>query len=803
MPRIAPSVISLLIVAVSLCARAQSRRTLLDDDWQFLLYASPDSIHSLPCDGWRTLSLPHDWSVEPDAARQADPDGAVGPFTRTSVSGDATGFTVGGEGWYRKRLPQCADNHLRTLYFEGAYNQADVWVNGQHAAFNPYGYGSFRVSLLPWADADTLDILVRVRNQGKNTRWYAGSGIYRHVWLLTTSAVHLDEWTTYVRGDAGADPTVLTTIHNDDTADARALLAVTLFDPDGRSVATAHTETSVPAAGEAEITLPLDVPSPVLWSPDSPALYTAVLTLQAGGCNDELRIPLGFRTLSVDAEHGFLLNGQPTLLRGGCIHHDNGLLGAAAYDRAETRKLALLKAQGYNAVRCAHNPPSEHFLHVCDSIGLMVIDEAFDHWLRAKTPEDYHRFFPTWGDRDLSTLVRRDRNHPSVILWSIGNEVPGRIEPEGIAAAAHMRDIILALDPTRPVNAAICSWDDYPHTWDDHSRIAFQSLDVGGYNYLYGKYESDHAAYPERVMIGTESYPREAAASWLSVERLPYVIGDFVWTAMDYLGEAGIGSAAFRTEGGQRFFQEWPWFNGWCGDIDLIGQKKPQSYFRDVLWRRTPIAMAVEEPCPAGYHMAVSAWGWPLEHPFLPPTATEADSLRVNVYSRAARVRLYADGQPLHEANPSPTTFTATYTVSGTVRALRAVNVAADGQETDACEISAPGPRAALRLVPDREEIVADGRDLLYVTIELTDADGRTIASETGRTVRISVDGPGILLAVGNASPTDQRSFRSPSPALFEGRALAIVQSARQAGDITLRVESDGLPTATLTIPTR
>ena len=790
----------LLFLCTVLCAHAQ-RKVCFDDDWAFLLYESPDSIHSLPADGWRALSLPHDWSVEPDAAAMADPQ-AIGPFTKTSIGGDATGFTVGGEGWYRKRFVTPAEGALHTLYFEGAYNETDVWVNGRHAAFNPYGYSSFRVPL------DTLlrpvgeenEVVVRVRNMGKNSRWYAGSGIYRHVWMLSTPDLHLDPWTTYVQGQRGDGRlTLLTTLHNEGATSVKAQIDIRILDPDGRAVATGKGKATVAAGEASEQTFTLQVDDVQTWSPDSPCRYTAVIALKGSGRRDELRIPFGFRTLSVDAGRGLLLNGQPTLLKGGCVHHDNGLLGAAAIDAAETRKLCLLKQNGFNAVRCSHNPPSEHFLSVCDSIGLLVIDEAFDQWLRKKNTDDYHRYFPQWSDRDLSTLVRRDRNHPSVIMWSIGNEIPGRIEPEGIAAAERLRQTILQLDSTRPVTAALCSWDDKPYSWQTHAGKGFVSLDVGGYNYLYDKYESDHEAYPRRVMMGTESYPRQVAENWLQVEQHPYVIGDFVWTAMDYVGEAGIGSAGFREEGGQTFFQPWPWMNGWCGDIDLIGQKKPQSYVRDVVWGERTVCMAVEEPCPAGKHMAVSAWGWPLEHQWW--MGSPGDTLTVNVYSRAPRVRLSLNGNIIGEEATSAT-FKAQFRVPYESGLLRAEALEEGGEVVGDFELVTPGEPVALRLVADKPTLRADGRDLAYFSIELVDSEGR-VCADSQRRLRIRLSGEGTLVACGNASPNDMESFRSSTPRLFEGRALAIAQATRTPGSLILHVEADGLPSQQIAVESK
>ena len=789
-----------LLLLLSLCAALGAhaqRKICFDNDWDFLLYESPDSLLSLPAEGWRTLSLPHDWSVEPEAAAMQDAN-AVGPFTQTSVGGDATGFTVGGEGWYRKRFTTPAEA-LTTLYFEGAYNETDVWINGQHAAFNPYGYSSFRVEattlLKPVGEENEL--LVRVRNIGQNSRWYAGSGIYRHVWLLTTPAFHLDAWDTYVQASNSDTLRLTTTLHGQ----GQGKIEVKILDPNGKQVAGTKFKVNTVSGEEADTPLCMNliVKNAARWSPDSPALYTAVLTLKGKDSQDEIRVPFGFRSIRVDADQGFLLNGQPTLLRGGCVHHDNGLLGAAAIDAAETRKLLLLKQNGFNAVRCSHNPPSEHFLHACDSLGLLVIDEAFDQWLRKKNTGDYHRYFPTWSDHDLRTLVRRDRNHPSVIMWSIGNEIPGRIEPEGIAAADRMRKTILALDSTRPITAALCSWDDLKHTWEDHSEKGFLSLDVGGYNYLYDKYEGDHAHYPARVMMGTESYPLQAAENWLLVEQHPYVIGDFVWTAMDYVGEAGIGSASFREKGGQTFFQKWPWMNGWCGDIDLIGQKKPQSYFRDVVWGISPVTICVEDPCPPGKHMAVSAWGWPLEHPWW--TGQPGDTLTVNVYSRAPRVRISLNGKIIGEEATSAT-FKAPFRVPYESGVLRAEALGEGGAVEGVFELSTPGEPVALRLTADTLTIHADGKDLAYVTIELVDAEGR-VCYDSSRQLRIRLSGEGTLLACGNASPNDMESFRSNTPRLFEGRALAIAQATGNPGNLTLHVETDGLPAQQITIESK
>ena len=817
------------LFAIICCSLQAQRKTCIDRDWLFFLGDGSAALNvEFTTADWRTIDLPHDWSVETEAAWKAGGT-VIGPFSTNSVGKYQTGHTVGGEGWYLKKLRVYSEEFFDersgkaerrvnqfSIYFEGAYNQTDVWLNGHRIYFNPYGYSSFRFDVTDELVEGDNTLLVRVRNEGNNTRWYAGSGIYRHVWLIQTPKLHADEWDTYVKvqefksskvqdGLAEGEISVETCVYNDGETAANGTVSVDIVDAKGTIVATKQVPVSV-AANESQVSgFKFQVSGLKAWTPETPYLYKAVIRVSDGQQTDVLEKRFGVRSLEFSADKGFLLNGTPTLLYGGCVHHDNGLLGAAAYDAAENRKLSLLKAQGYNAVRCSHNLPSEHFLDACDSLGLMVIDECFDQWLRKKNVDDYHNYFAEFSDRDLQVMLRRDRNHPSVIMWSIGNEIPGRIEDAGMAAAARMRETVRQYDTTRPITAAICGWDEgaawnsAARNWDQQDAKAFQSLDVGGYNYLYDKYEHDHGTHPDRVICGLESYPKQASQNWDLVEQKPYVIGDFVWTAMDYLGEAGIGSAAIHTSGSQSMFQSWPWYNGWCGDIDLIGQKKPQSYYRDVIWHRAPITMAVEEYVPSGSSMSVSAWGWQLEHQQWDYSGAEGTRLNVNVYSRSPQVRLYLNDNLIGTKTIS-STYTATFSVPYKAGTLKAMEF--DGTKEGASfTLTTPGKAAALRLTTDRQEITSDGNDLAYITIELVDAEGRVI-SDSKRKVSLTFEGNGTLLAAGNASPTDMASFRSTSPALFEGRALAIVKSSDEDGTINLTATTDGLAPQTISIKT-
>lgn len=798
-----------LCALMTVLAVVAERKTCIDEGWRFHYGEAAEAVSPDYDDSsWRTLSLPHDWCVETEAAEAAGGE-HIGPFSRSSVGGNSTGQTVGGEGWYRKTFTLGKEDKDKRimLYFEGAYNHTTVWVNGRKAYFNHYGYQSFRFDATEFCKAPGKEnvITVKVTNNGMNTRWYAGAGIYRHVWLIKTPQLHLDTWHNYIHTsdvtEGKAMVNVETLLKNEQSRKLKGEVTVQLLDKDGNIVASGRQEVGVDGNGEKEVRFGMQVAKPQLWSPESPYLYKAVITVKDRKSGDEDRTVtrFGIRTLEFSADKGFLLNGKSVLLHGGCVHHDNGLLGAAAYDAAENRKITLLKNEGFNALRTAHNMTSEHFLEACDSIGMMVVDEAFDQWLQAKNKDDYHQYFKEYSDRDMQTMILRDRNHPSIIMWSIGNEIPGRITAEGQAVAARLRNTILALDTTRPLTAAIPSWDDFRHSWDDDNNLAFKSLDVGGYNYLYDKYEHDHQSYPDRVMVGLETYPKRAAENWVLAERLPYVIGDFVWTAMDYLGESGIGSASFRKSGNQPFSPGWPWFNGWCGDIDLIGNKKPQSYYRDVVWHRKPVTMAVEEAAPEGTHMSVSLWGWQLEQQSWTWDYPHGTPLNVNVYSRAPQVRLYLNDS-LVGTKTTSATFWAGFTVPYEPGTLRAVEY--DGEkEGDSFILKTTGTPVALRLVSDRGSATADGKDLVYVTAELVDAEGQVVY-DSQRTVRFSIEGEGSILACGNACPNDMESFRNSSPRLYNGRAQAIVKTTRTAAGFTLRVSADGLPAQALTVRT-
>ncbi|HLP75368.1 MAG TPA: glycoside hydrolase family 2 TIM barrel-domain containing protein, partial [Candidatus Paceibacterota bacterium] len=573
-------------------------------------------------------------------------------------------------------------------------------------------------------------IAVRVRNEGRTSRWYSGSGIYRHVWLTVTNSIHVPTWGTIVTtpevSKEKAVVKIASEVRNSTGAAADVVVHARVLNSKGEAVQTTSKNLRLSGNETRIVEQLLQVRSPKLWSLESPELYAAEIGIVAAGKTlDRTLTRFGIRKIEVDAENGFRLNGQMLKLKGGCMHHDNGPLGSATIDRAEERRVELMKANGFNAIRTSHNPPSPAFLDACDRLGVLVIDEAFDCWTVGKNPQDYSVYFKDWAERDIASMVRRDRNHPSVVMWSIGNEIPDQFSAE--ATAKMLREAVLAHDSTRPITQAICSdWGNVSRNWDRLSDPAFTYLDVAGYNYLPEHYEGDHAHHPKRVMYASESYPKDFFDYWTLVEKHPYIIGDFVWTAMDYFGESGIGHAMPSTEK-DSFLMPWPWYNAWCGDIDVCGFKKPQSYYRDVVWRRSQIEMAVHTPLPDGVWERVSGWGWPDEARSWNWPGQEGKTLQVAVYSRCDTVRLELNGKVIGEKPVSDATkLTAKFEVPYQPGELRAIGLI-KGKTVAKTTLKTAGPAKQLKLTADRSAIRADRNDLAYVTVEIVDEQGAVV----------------------------------------------------------------------------
>lgn len=712
-----------------------------------------------------------------------------------SVGGMSTGYAVGGVGWYRKHFtlgPEDAGKSVQVV-FDGSYVETTVWLNGTEVGRHVYGYTPFTFDLTPNlrpAGQENL-LAVKVTNLGRNSRWYSGSGLYRPVSLVLTSPVHVAVWgiavtTPEVSSDKA---TVQVKVELEAPEAPEGNVRVTLTDPDGLSAGSGQAAIETDGqGGTAEVNI--DVARPRLWSPESPSLYRAEVEVRHGGqVEDRDSTSFGIRSIEWNSEQGFLLNGKSVLLRGGCVHHDHGLLGAKVFPAAEERRVKTLKEAGYNAIRCAHNPPSKAFLEACDRIGMLVIDEAFDMWQQPKNPEDYHLFFDEWWQRDVDAMVRRDRNHPSVVIWSIGNEIPERFDPEGAETAGKLADHIRKMDPSRPITSAV-------NGISEKADPFFSTLDIAGYNYSPQSYEKDHERVPNRVMMATESFPRDSFTYWSKVEKLPYVIGDFIWTSWDYLGESGIGHTV-QAPGERAFLMPWTWHDANCGDFDICGFEKPQSLYRQVMWGVRPVSILVEKPGPDGKLSKADLWGWRDEHPSWTWPGAEGHDLRVRVYADGDEISLLLNGNEL-ERKPVGEALTTEFDVKYSPGTLVA-RVLKGGQPAGESQLVTAGAPAELRLVPDRESPAAAGDSVAFLTVAAVDEQGNRVPVAANE-VTLEVSGAGTLIALGNGDPTDVESLEDSHHKLWHGEALAVIRSDGTAGSITCRATVEGLPPTEVTL---
>jgi beta-galactosidase len=799
----------LAILTLAAVARAAAS-TSLDDGWRFMR-GDPTGAETTTFDDhqWESVDLPHDWAIP-------------GPLAADNPTGSPGGFFPAGVGWYRKTFPASqawAGKHV-TIQFDGVYMLSDVWLNGQKLGTHAYGYTPFRYDLTPHLNfAGSNTIAVRVDNSHHiNSRWYSGSGIYRHVWLDVREPLQIVPDGIFVKTEdvsAGSATLAMSVTAEYDAAgriDPHVDFATQIFEvgADGKpighalaSFAPAAVDLSANGATPqraATIETRATLPNPKLWSPDSPSRYVVVTTASSNGRVVDTRVtPFGVRTISASAEKGLLLNGQHLVLYGGCVHDDNGPLGVAAFDRAEARRAEILKAAGFNAVRCAHNPPAPAFLDACDRLGLLVIDEAFDCWELGKNVEDYNRYFKDCWQSDLDAIIRRDRNHPSVLMWSIGNEIPDFGSAQGLSDGTMLIARAHELDPTRPVTAAVNWWKSMggrAHDWQWNDADALMSqLDIVGYNYQIRRYDADHQRMPSRVICSTESYPRDYFACWAAAVDRPYVLGDFVWTAMDYLGESGIGRTWTPDE--KIIFhaqpQQFPYHGAICGDIDITGFRKPISHVRNIVWDRgEKLYTSVTEPTPDGRPIRAPGWG------VIPSRASwtwpgyEGKELEVQVCSRYDAVRLYLNDKLIDE---KPTTraqkFAAIFRVPYAPGALKTVGVQ-NGSEVESSVLRTVGPAAALRLTPDRTTIAADGQDLSFVIVEAVDKNG-DLQPNVDQLVTFSMDGPATLAGVASGDMSGTDGHQGNQRRLFHGRAELVLRSTTHAGTTSVRATADGL----------
>jgi beta-galactosidase len=850
-------------LGLSLCS-GQSKsnndaRTLsFDVGWRFMKDSlsgpeNPDFNDSK----WRILDVPHDWSIEDLPGQNGE--NIIGPFDKSSIDKMSSGYLIGGTAWYRKSFTVKQEDKGKNVYlqFDGVYMNSDVWINGNHLGFHPYGYTPFNYDITSFLNpAGKANVVaVRVKNKGLNSRWYSGSGINKHVWLTFVNPVHIDisgglYITIPAASENSAEVKIATTIVNTGINDKNIVLQTQLLDPSGKLAGSANRSSSLTHGQFTELIQNIRVEKPALWSIEEPNLYKAKVSVVIDGVVvDNDGTMFGICSIKIDAENGLTINGKSVKMIGGCYHLDNGPLGTASIDRAEERKIEVLKKAGFNAIRTSHNPPSPALLDACDHLGMVVIDEIFDMWETPKKEKDYHLYFSEWWQKDVESWVKRDRNHPSVIIWSIGNEIRETFDTSGLRIARNLTREIRRFDQTRSITEAFndfawmrgqkSRWDSIP----EHMGL----LNVVGYNYAYKRYEEDHIKYPDRVMVGTETNPPLALENYEMVRKHPYVIGYFVWTATDNIGEAGVGApqliditpdnktpqstenpkSPVITSGQQGlptgtlpgpqtgiqvtnkggppaggFFRRdtWPVFNNYQGDIDLIGNRKVPSYYQFVVWGKSKVEMFVHRPIPEGKKEVTSPWGFPDELKSWNWSGHEGEKFQVHVYTRSQQVKLELNGKTVGEQNlDQGKSITAAFEVpfeKGTLIAHCYDN----GRETASETLTTTDKPVAIRLVADRINIRADRNDLSYVRAEIIDSKGNIVPDADNIMVNFEVTGNGKIAGVGSGNPRDMSSFQQPRKKAYQGICLAIIRPDNIPGKISVRATAEGFKEVSLVI---
>lgn len=727
------------------------------------------------------------------------PRHVVGPFDTDAPDGKATGFTVGGFGWYKKSFKAPADWQGKRveLRFDGVYMRSKVWLNGKQVAEHPYGYTPFNVVLDGLNIGADNNLVVQVDTTAPNSRWYTGSGIYRPVRLVVTPLLHLKTWgTRFNTIDIGPDDAavqVVTTVANDMGTPSEAKLAQKLVAPNGLTVWSNEVGVVVPAKGSDTQKTTFRISAPQLWTVDNPNLYTLRSEVRYGDkVVDATETKVGVRTVTVNAKTGLLLNGNPVKLHGGCVHHDNGPLGAVSLPRAEERRIQIMKACGYNAVRTSHNPPSQALLDACDKLGMLVLEEAFDNWNRSKG-SNYDLYFKQWWQRDLDAMLGRDANHPSVIMWSVGNEIPEQAEPLGAETAAMLAGHLKQEDPYRPVTmAAFPVGSGWPSL-----EATYKTLDVQGLNYSADQFDAIHAAHPDRVLMTTESQSMQMFDGLMQVRDHSYVIGDFIWTGWDYLGEIGVGRVV-RPGESNSFFGEFPYIATGSGEIDLVGRRKPQTYYRQVLFGSKSTLAAFVEPADEKYQ--ISGWGWYDDHESWTWPGRGGKPMRVRVYSSYPSVKLLLNGVEVGAAKTGrPEKYMAVFQLPYQPGKLEAVGLDADGKEAKRWTLETAGRPVRLDVSVDRDKLAADGLDAAWVTVSVVDSQGRRVPFAEDE-VTFDVSGAGWLAGVSNGSPTDAHSMQAKTHVCWQGRVTGVVRTGHKAGKVTVKVRAKGLGTAQTTL---
>jgi len=772
---------------------APRETTPLAEGWRFI-QADPEGAERIDADdgGWQTVSVPHDWAI-------------AGPFDREARAGGENGFLPTGIAWYRKQLDIVPEPGRRYfLEFDGIMERSGVWVNGHHVGYRPMGYVSLRYDITRHLRGDGPNV-VAVRadtSAAPSSRWYNGSGIYRQARLIETSEVHIPQGGAFVHVPAVAPESAMVAVqievHNAADAAGGATVEVVVTGPDGREVARTTTPASTIQPGRTEmVAAEIALPSPRRWDIDDPALYTAAIRVLGtdGEVLDNQDVRFGVREAAFRAESGFWLNGRNIKLKGVALHHDGGAVGAAVPLDLWRQRLGALKSLGVNAIRTAHNVPAPEFLDLADEMGLLVMDEWFDQWNVAKTPEDYHLFFSDWHKRDTADMIRRDRNHPSIVIWSAGNEIHDTAYPvQAKAALRSILDIAHALDPSRPVTMGLFR----PNVTKDYDNGFADMLDVVGQNYRENELIAAHEQDPARKIVGTENGHNRS--NWVPVRDYPAYAGMFLWTGVDYLGEANRSG--------------WPNIQSPSGLLDRTGQMKIRGMQRESWWSERPVLHVVRNAVPDAAGPATDGAGGP-NQPVLPTmiaVATPAPRVAlfddwtpedasphpetIEVYSNCEQVEAFLNGRSLGvlpiNQDASPRRWSVTY-APGEVRALCRDGGTA-GEVSDMLRTA--GPAVAVALAPDRPQVGNSFDDMTYVRARVVDANGVRVP-RSDHLLRFAVADGGELIATDNASSADHMPFHSAERHAEDGRAVALVRGAG-SGPFRVTVSAEGLRPASV-----
>ena len=789
-------------------------------DWTRVISDSMD-IHAFRRQKGTPVNLPDDFIIN---------------LTRNPnvISGPASGFFPGGQAVYLKKFDTPEDWAGKTVLLDvdGAYMNAEVLLNEEKIAYNPYGYTPFFADMTKLLKRDKKNELIIITQcRQPNSRWYSGGGLYREVNIWIGDKYYIHPWSVFITTpEVSADRAVVSSkveITNTSGKAADVKLAASIFSG-LTEVAGKSAQIALSSGGNTSVELLFDIDRPRLWDADNPNLYTVKFEVIAEGISyDTYTQAFGIRKIEIDAKNGMRVNGKPVKLRGGCIHHDNTLLGACAYPRAEERKIQILKEAGYNAIRTAHNPPSRAMLDVCDRLGMYVIDESFDCWTMAKNAQDYHLYFENWWQSDVRAMVLRDRNHPCIYCWSISNEIPEMTAMDsGVYWSKVQADYVRSLDPTRPVTAAIHGVINFAKTgldmdirsfyqlqgsgtpgvingvdyWAEQTAASLEPLDIAGYNYLYTRYAGDAEKFPDRVIQATETHPLNTYDYWHAALKNNNVIGDFIWTAYDNLGEAGAGRVIWDRSDPKEagFLGSYPWLICFQGDMDLDGNRRPQSYFRKIMWGFDDgIYLFTTHPSHTGKPFFGTGWHWP----DVMQTWTFGDEyvgkpVKVDAYCDCDEVEFILNGRSIGKAVPEKLAASLEIPYEpGVLEAVAYRNGAASAKTS----LVTTGAPHKIVLIPDRTPISADGMDLCFIRAEVLDADNNLVVTSDVE-LSAKVEGAGELVGFGSGNPKTEENYGTGKRFTYNGRALLCVRAGRSAGDIRIEVSSEGLQPCSIVV---